>query len=871
MKRAVRSVLLLIAVFGLLLSFRQDTPPSDAPDEHRFRKVFLTGNMPDLIEMDIAPNGDVYFITMTGGVWVYDVRQKDTRLLGKVPVSMATEARMQAITLDPRFSQNHRLYLLYAPVDKGKFNRVSRFTVNGDSLALSSEKVVLEIPDSQHCCHAGGGMTFDKHGNLFITTGDNTNPFGTNYSPSDERPGREEYDAQRSSANTNDLRGKVLRIHPEDDGSYTIPAGNLFPKTEKTRPEIYIMGCRNPYRVTVDRDTDLLYWSEVGPDASDTEARGPRGYDEINQAAKPGNHGWPLVIGNNESYAKVDFATDSVLGKINPAHPINSSPNNTGLRELPPAQKPMIWYPYDNSADFPELGAGGRTAIMGPIYYYDPQNVSPGKFPAYFDRKLFIADWMRNWLKVVSLNDQKQLKTIEPFMPSATFRKPMSMKFGPDGSLYVIEHGTLWGGNKDSRLVRIDYISGNRPPIAKLDANTDAGAAPMRVQLSARHSLDYDQGDQLTYHWFVDGKPLSSTTADINPVLPKPGKHVIKLVVIDRAGATSSAETSVLVGNAPPSVAVELADTGLLRTSPVTYRIHVTDPEDVRIDPKAVKVTLTYLPTSRSLARSSTGTIVSEHQRGSTWIEENDCKACHALTAKSVGPSFERIAEHYKAQKKSPELIATLSRKIIKGGYGVWGESNMSAHPQLAPDVTDEMVRYILSLADEKPMEKTLPIEGYFAVDLNQPGTYILTASYTDRGYNKIKPLTRQTTKVLRSPVFQGQDFDSGLELHRGAILDGINRASYAVAQQVDMTGVRALTFQFTTETPGTIVRLRADSPTGEILGDVAVPVGKWKTWQERSVPIKTLFGRHDIYFCFENRTSIFNLAEVKSVTFNRN
>jgi cytochrome c len=871
MKRVVQRMLLPVAVLGLLVAFRQDTLPSEAPDEHRFRKTFLTGNMPDLIEMDIAPNGDVYFITMTGGVWVYDIRQKDTRLLGKIPVSMATEARMQAITLDPNFSYNHRLFLLYAPVDKGKFNRVSRFVIEGDSLAVSSEKVVLEIPDSQHCCHAGGGMTFDKHGNLFITTGDNSNPFGTNYSPSDERPGREEYDAQRTSANTNDLRGKVLRIHPEEDGTYTIPAGNLFIKTDRTRPEIYIMGCRNPYRVTVDRDTDLLYWSEVGPDASDTDARGPRGYDEINQAAKPGNHGWPLVIGNNEPYAKIDFTKDSVLSKIDPEYPINSSPNNTGLRELPPAQKPLIWYPYDNSTEFPELGAGGRTAIMGPIYYYDQKNPSKTKFPAYFDRRLFIADWMRNWVKIVSLTDQKQLSRIDPFMPSTTFRKPMSLKFGPDGSLYVIEHGSLWGGNKDSRLARIDYIAGNRPPIAKLDTDADAGPAPMRVRLTARHSFDYDQSDQLRYRWLIDGRAVAQTTADITTVLTKPGKHVIKVIVSDEAGAVSTAERLITAGNTPPSVTIELADTGLLQTSSVVYRVRVTDPEDGRIDPKTVKVKLTYLPTSRLQTQSATGSLVPEHQRGLTWIEENDCKACHALTAKSVGPSFQLIAERYQARKKSPELVATLSQKIIKGGHGVWGEANMSAHPQLAHDITDEMVRYILSLTDEKPAEKNLPTEGQFVVDLTQPGTYVLTASYTDNSYRTIKPITRQATTVLRSPVFQGQDFDKGLELHRGTILDGINRAYYAMAQQVDMSGVKALIFQFITETPGTIIRLRVDSPIGESLGEIAVPVGKWKTWQEHSVPIKPITGRHDIYVCFENRTSIFNLAEVKSVTFSRN
>ncbi len=60
-------------------------------------------------------------------------------------------------------------------------------------------------------------------------------------------------DAQRSAANTNDLRGKVLRIKPKANGGYAIPRGNLFPVgTPKTRPEIYAMGLRNPFRIEVD-------------------------------------------------------------------------------------------------------------------------------------------------------------------------------------------------------------------------------------------------------------------------------------------------------------------------------------------------------------------------------------------------------------------------------------------------------------------------------------------------------------------------------------------------------------------------------------------------------------------------------------------
>src|SRR6185312_17359179 len=120
---------------------------------------------------------------------------------------------------------------------------------------------------------------FDADGNLYLSTGDNTNPFESNsFNPIDERPGRQDYDSQRTAGNTNDLRGKVLRIHPEDDGTYTVPEGNLFPKgTPNTRPEIYTMGARNPYRISVDKESGYLYWGDVGPDAgTDSVGRGPR-------------------------------------------------------------------------------------------------------------------------------------------------------------------------------------------------------------------------------------------------------------------------------------------------------------------------------------------------------------------------------------------------------------------------------------------------------------------------------------------------------------------------------------------------------------------------------------------------------------------
>ena len=168
----------------------------------------------------------------------------------------------------------------------------------------------MEIPTDRLCCHTGGGLEFGKNRELYIGVGDNTTPFASDgFTPIDEREGRELWDAQRSAANSMDLRGKILRIRVEEDGSYSIPEGNLFPPgSARTRPEIYIMGSRNPFRFVIDSDTGDLIWGDVGPDAGRGDAqRGPMGMGEFNRTSKAGNWGWPYTRGNNQAYVDYDF------------------------------------------------------------------------------------------------------------------------------------------------------------------------------------------------------------------------------------------------------------------------------------------------------------------------------------------------------------------------------------------------------------------------------------------------------------------------------------------------------------------------------------------------------------------------------------
>jgi cytochrome c len=170
-----------------------------------------------------------------------------------------------------------------------------------------------------------------------------------------------------------------------------VPDGNLFPRDGNAgRPEIYVMGDRNPFRISVDSATGWLYWGEVGPDAAaDDPARGPMGYDEFNQARAAGNFGWPYCIADNKPYRQYDFSSGVSGPPFSCDEPVNDSPYNTGMRLLPPAQKAWIWYPYGPSAEFPEMGTGGRTAMAGPVYHFDPSVQSDIALPAYYDNTLF--------------------------------------------------------------------------------------------------------------------------------------------------------------------------------------------------------------------------------------------------------------------------------------------------------------------------------------------------------------------------------------------------------------------------------------------------------------------------------------------------
>ena len=462
-------------------------------DWEHFEKVTLDADARFPSELDVADDGRVFFIEMgerrqattPANLKVIDPATQTTTVVDTVDVytgiaaGNAQEDGLLGLALDPSFASNGWLYLYRSvpgpvacpltDITGGScgVNRLSRFTLADGG--LTEERVVLDVTaQREQCCHEAGSLEFGPSGDLYISTGDDTNPFESQgYVPIDERPGRQPFDAQRTSANTNDLRGKILRITPTASGGYTIPDGNLFPRgTLGARPEIYAMGFRNPFRIETDPLTGTLYVADYGPDAGAPSAdRGPEGRVEWN-VVEPGNYGWPYCHAGG-AYVDWAFPSGPAGAAFDCASPVNESPNNTGMRTLPPVVDPEVWYgrlPFaSGGANLPDIGTGGAPTA-GPVFRHDPElssGLSSRQWPASYDGQAFFGEWGRtsNNLYTFVLDENRRVQEINPLFHGVLdpWTRPHELTFGPDGALYVIQWGHTFGTTGVSTLHRVDY------------------------------------------------------------------------------------------------------------------------------------------------------------------------------------------------------------------------------------------------------------------------------------------------------------------------------------------------------------------------------------------------------------------------------
>lgn len=882
-----------------LLYAQQKTPVENSPVElARFERTAVAKNLLQPMEFDVGPDGTIFLIELAGKLKTINPKSGQQEVVGELQVTTAQENGLIGLALAPDFTESGWIYLQYSPPDYPG-QRVSRFQFRDGKLQLNTEQRLLEYEEQRReCCHHAGSMEFGPDGCLFIGTGDNTNPFdySDGYAPIDERPGREPWDAQRTAANSRNFNGKVLRIRPEPNGGYSIPDGNLFPKDgSQGLPEIYVMGCRNPWRISVDQHNGFLYWGDVGPDAGGNNARGPRGYDEVNQARHAGFFGWPYFIGDNYAYNDYDFESKTIGQPFDALHPLNHSRNNTGVRELPPAQPAMIFYPASPFEKFPEVQSGGRTACAGPVYYESDYGNSPNRLPSFYDRTLFAFEWSRNWIMAVHFDEDYRVAKMERFLPHEKFTRPIQLKFDAGGSLYVLIYGETWGVNPDSELIRIDYIRGNRTPKAEFTADRTAGRQPLQVKLNGNASSDRD-GDKLSYRWSYSkssGTPDTPPGPEVpfstepEPVLKlnEPGVFSVHLDVSDPSGATNRQSINVISGNDPPSVRFisPVAGSFFEPGKDLEYQIEIVDREDgtsnyASLDDNSDLSELDPGATTRAYVQMTPvgldGNANDDNAPpGLKLIRQSGCLNCHASHRPLVGPAFVEVANKYRDQ---PGQLEKSVERVQKGSTGVWGKVPMLPHSHRTLEEIQTMVRYVYSVkaSDSTPMHTGL--RNHFTIPADAQAIR-LDATFADAGFKDLPSLTGSSSILLRARKIQAErasEFAGTKPLQSGhaegkQFMGAIDHNGFLRFPQIPLTQVSRIRISVASAGAGGEIQFRSGAKDGPVMATFTVKVnGKWEEFYQLESPITASDATADVYAVFINEKNRGGLMNVDWIEF---
>lgn len=174
------------------------------------------------------------------------------------------------------------------------------------------------------------------------------------------------------------------------------------------------------------------------------------------------------------------------------------------------------------------------------VYDFERYGKSPYRLPKYFDKKSFRYT-NEQGMVLETLDEDGNVKNIEPFLTDMKFNFIQDMSFGADGGLYFLE---------DNQLKKIDYSTVNRKPIAIASADILTGNIPLKIKFSSEGSIDYDKNDKISFEWNFDGVN-QSTEANPEFTFTKPGPYEVKLKVSDTNGESAETFLKIQANKAP--------------------------------------------------------------------------------------------------------------------------------------------------------------------------------------------------------------------------------------------------------------------------------------------------------------------------------
>ena len=378
-------------------------------------------------------------------------------------------------------------------------------------------------------------------------------------------------------------------------------------------------------------------------------------------------------------------------------------------------------------------------------------------------------------------------------------------------------------------MFRIDFNGGNRPPVVSaVTVDKTTGKSPLEVTFTA--TAADPENDALSYTWDL-GAGVTKTTTEptLTHTFTGVGEFEVQVTAADPAGMSGKGPlVAVYSGNVAPvvSIAVQGNQSFYFPGKKVSYTVSVSDEDDPESakDLSNLYVAADYLQGIDQAEADQGHKIMSEAMTGKSLVQSLTCKTCHNENEKSIGPAYADVAKKYRERNRD-----YLVNKIKNGGGGVWGETAMPANPDLKNSEVNALVTYILSLRQEtKP---SLAASGSLDPTLGKPasptGSLVISASFTDKGGENIKPLTGSSSFVLQPnnvDLAQAGSFTGYAKM----VFDGRTlltipntQGSFAL-QGINLTGVGSVTLMTASQEPinhPIDFEIRLDSPTGEVLG----------------------------------------------------
>ena len=856
------------------------------------------------------------------------------------------------------------------------YHQLSRFKfvedANGPRLDFASEQQIIRVPmNRQECCHVAGDIDFDKHGNLWFVTGDDTPAGGINaggYGPFNSQKTDEQQtvrvtgatagtftltfngqttapiaynatgaqidaalealsnieadeiqtsggpvqtsnvnvffrraksesdqaqitadgagltggtiatttaqaggwyqrltgDSRRSALNTNDLRGKVLRIKVKDAigaadankadftgsgaGAYTIPAGNLYPLVagapqEKTRAEVYAMGFRNPFRIQVD-ENDVAYVSDYSPDANTPQrGRGPGGNGRFEIVRKPSNYGWPTCYKRDLAYYEWNFhefapnTTTAGTPLHNPpklhdcAGPtqrndslwnIEGGPSvEPGLRDVPPVTNPDIWYSYRDNNTAAPLG----TPCLGQ-YAPTPGPIAPGS----------TTECPRLFPELYTGGVGPHGMTKYDYNPA----NPNPKKF----PAYYDDSVIFGEWTQDTlREMKLDGSNNIQKINTFLDCGSRAAAGAGTFQFECDNPMDLQFGSDGAFYLLTYGNGF-------NVISPDAGMYKWEYVKGQRA--PKAVLTTDKTNGASP-LTVNFSSAGSLDEDPgdsIRYEWDFGDGSPISTEPNP-----THVYTQRGRFTAVLSVIDSQGQRTSTST---------IITSGNTAPTI--------------TIEAPLDGGLFSFGDELEFKVTVTDPEDPTIDCNDVTVKYVLGHDSHgHELQTVAGCRGFLqtgADEASHGGNVfaVISAEYTDKGSAGGVPSLSTTTQVqarqkrqevehvvTQSGTTTATNTDGGAGVHRNSLASGdwIKLNGPFNLHQIDAIQVRYADNAAgrTVGSPLGAIEVRTGSQTGPIVTTLNLTsTGNSTAWADMTFPI-SLQGKNDLFLVFRSVT----------------